>query len=409
MPFKIDHLYVSFDSTPVLSDVSFAVHPGEFLGIIGPNGSGKSTLLRAMAGVLAPNAGSITLDGADVASVRDRARRLAVVPQESVVAFDYTVREIVLMGRAPHLSRFAAESPRDVEIAEEAMRRANLTHLASRRAGELSGGERQRVMVARALAQDTEIVFLDEPTAHLDINYQLEILCLARRENVDRGRTVVVVLHDLNLASEFCDRLVMLSGGRLYAAGSPEEVITAESVRKVYGTSVWVRKHPTSGKPYILSAYAPVQPFTVHVICGGGSGGAAFAELLTVGCGVTAGVINIGDADQAAAEHLGIEYVDDLPFAPISEAAEKANAEFIARADAVVVTDAPYGCGNLANLRAAVCAQEAGKPVAVLGRVSGRDFADGEAEALLSVLAERGDTFASADELPAWVAKRRGV
>ena len=425
--FTLDRVDVSFDSTHILKGISLQVEAGEFLGIIGPNGSGKTTLLGAMAGVVPVAAGSIKLDGTEVASLpgRDLARRLAVVPQDSAIAFEYTVLEVVLMGRSPHLGRFELETHRDLDIASEALRRANLLHLADHRISTLSGGERQRAMIARAFAQETEILFLDEPTAHLDINYQVEILHLVKRENIEHGKTAVVVLHDLNLAAEFCDRLIMLRDGEVFAVGQADDVITAENVQNAYGTAVWVRHHPTSGRPYVLSlgskavaarlaeTAAPADRFKVHVICGGGSGGALFVRLLELGCGVTAGVINIGDTDQEAAESLGIEYVEDAPFSPISEAGERANLEFIRQADAVIVADVPFGAGNLANLRSAATALDLGKPVAVVGRPESypdRDFVDEKATDVLKTLLEQGaSALESTDGVSDWVAKTRGV
>lgn len=425
--FELDRVDISLNSTHILRGISFEIQAGAFLGIIGPNGSGKSTLLRTMAGVLTPTVGSVRLDGREVGRVsgRELARRLAIVPQDNPVAFEYTVLEVILMGRSPHLGRFELEKSRDIEIATDALKRTNLLSLADHRIGILSGGERQRAMIARALAQETEILFLDEPTAHLDINYQVEILHLVRRENIEHQKTVVVVLHDLNLAAEFCDRLIMLRDGELFASGRPDDVITAENVQKAYGTAVWVRRHPTSGRPYVLSlgsralasrfseSGTPTEKFKVHVICGGGSGGSVFIRLLEMGCEVTAGVINIGDTDQEAAESLGIEYVEDAPFSPISEAAERANLGFIGEADAVIVADMPFGAGNLANLRSAFHAMDLHKPVAVIGRLDGyaeRDFAGGEVTRILNALVERGaSALESAHAVSDWVAKTRGL
>ncbi len=426
--FTLDHLNISYNNTQVLKSVTFDIHAGEFLGIIGPNGSGKSTLLKALSGVLTPSAGSIKLSDRDVSAIpgRELARRLAVVPQENPITFDYTVLEVVLMGRSPYLGRFQLEKSRDLEIATNALKRTNLLVLADRKIGELSGGERQRAMIARALVQETEIIFLDEPTSHLDINYQVEILHLARRENRENGKTVVAVLHDLNLASEFCDRLVMLKEGQVFASGKPDDVITAENVQKVYGTAVWIRRHPTSGRPYVLSlgsravasrfaetSAAQGPKLKVHVICGGGSGGSIFLRLLEAGCEVTAGVINIGDTDQEAAESLGIEYVEDAPFSPISEAAEHANLEFVRAADAVVIAEMPFGPGNLANIRNAGQALEMGKWVVVIGKPESyaeRDFADGAVIRMLSGLIDQGaEVLETAEMLPNWVAKTRAL
>lgn len=425
--FTIDCLDVSFNSARVLKGISFEIQAGEFLGIIGPNGSGKSTLLRAMSGVLPPSSGSVMFNGrkASEMSAREVARLLAVVPQDNPVAFEYTVLEVVLMGRSPYLGRFELERNHDLEIAVEALKRTNILHLADRRIGTLSGGERQRAIIARALVQETDILFLDEPTAHLDINYQVEILHLAKRENAEHGKTVVVVLHDLNLAAEFCDRLIMLRDGEVFTSGQPEEVITAENVRKVYGSSVWIRRHPTSGRPYVLSLgsqavaakFAGTETHTarlrVHVICGGGSGGPIFMRLLESSCEVTAGVINIGDTDQEAAESLGIEYVEDAPFSPISEAAQQANMTFINQADAVVVADLPFGTGNLANLQAAVQAVGLKKSVAIIGKpeeYQERDFADGEVVRILKELSECGAAvLESNDAISDWIAKTRSL
>jgi len=420
--FNLHDIRVAYDSADVLTDIGFHINAGEFVGIVGPNGSGKSTLLKAMVGALRPASGAVSLNGRDVSSIRGRdlARMVAVVPQDSPVAFEFTVLEVVLMGRAPHLGRFELEKRSDLDFAADALKRTNLLQHTDRRIGELSGGERQRAIIARALAQQTDILLLDEPTAHLDLSYQVEILDLLSRENAAHGKTVIVVLHDLNLAAEFCGRLLMIKDGRLYADGPPEEVITAENVRRVYGTSVWVRKHPTSGRPYILStgsravsarfADSGDHPrLKAHVICGGGSGLPVFTFLLESGCEVTAGVINIGDSDQEAAESLGIEYVEDAPFSPVSEAAESANWNFISSADVIVVAEVPFGSGNVSNLRAVVRAMEQGKRVAVIGKPESyaeRDFMDGEVERLLRGLVEGGAAALQTPEaIPEWVAK----
>lgn len=418
--FTLDRVDVVIDSFRVLKGISAEISAGELMGIIGPNGSGKSTLLRTLAGILSPASGSVQLDGREVSAIprAELARRLAVVPQDCPVAFDYSVLEIVLMGRTPHLGRLGLESKADLDVALWALQETNLLYLADRRINTLSGGERQRVMIARALAQQTEILFLDEPTAHLDINYQVETLCLIKRLNVEQAKTVVIILHDVNLAAEFCDRLIMMCDGRLYACGEPEEVVTAENVQKVYGTGVTVRRHPTSGRPYVLSLSSraivsklksggPGKRVKVHVICGGGSGGPVFARLLEIGSEVTAGVINIGDADQESAETLGIEYVEESPYSPISDSAEQANLEFIRQADLVVVTDVPFGVGNLPNLRCALSALEMKKPVAIIGspdKFAERDFADGKATSALQMLVEEGAALLeSPDEVCAWV------
>lgn len=238
-----------------MSEVNLEIAGGEFVGIIGPNGSGKTTLLRAVSKVLKPSSGKVFIGGKNLFEIssRELACEVGVVPQETAPAFDFTVREIVLMGRSPHLKRLQIESTEDFTIVEESMRQTGTLELADRQFAALSGGERQRVVVARALAQQPNVILLDEPTSHLDLNYQFEILGLIRRLNKERGITVIAVLHDLNLAAQYCDRLVMISNGKIQSVGSPEAVLSAENVKKVYGVDVLVQKHPTSGRPYLIA------------------------------------------------------------------------------------------------------------------------------------------------------------
>jgi iron complex transport system ATP-binding protein len=229
--------------------VTVAVEPGSFTGLLGPNGGGKTTLLNLMSGVLKPRAGAVTLDGAEVSAMprRQLARRIAVVPQETHPAFDYTVMEMVLMGRHPHLGPFALEGPRDVEIAREALAATGTAALAGRAYMTLSGGEKQRVVIASALAQSPDLLLLDEPTASLDLGYQLEVASLLRRLNRERGVTMVLATHDLNLAAGLCTSLVMLRGGRVLAQGPTASVLTPARVRELYDVDADVRFHEGAG------------------------------------------------------------------------------------------------------------------------------------------------------------------
>ncbi|HHY32758.1 MAG TPA: heme ABC transporter ATP-binding protein [Firmicutes bacterium] len=244
-----------------LDGVSLSVSGGEFLGVLGPNGSGKTTLLRAMAGAVRPVSGVVTLDGTDIRrmSARAVARRLAVVPQNGQLPFSFTVRDMVLMGRWPHLRRFSGETWRDLEVAARAMEATRVAHLAARPITELSYGERQRVMVARALAQEPQILLLDEPTSHLDPRHQVEIMDLVWSLSRREGLGVAAVLHDVNLAAQYCDRIVMLKDGRLAASGTPGEVVTPEAIEEVYGVRSCVAPHPVTGRPQValLSGVAP--------------------------------------------------------------------------------------------------------------------------------------------------------
>jgi iron complex transport system ATP-binding protein len=244
----------AYDGADVLSDVTLALSPGDFVAVAGPNGSGKSTLIRALSRVLRPRLGSALLDGQDLYALaaRDSARAIAVLPQESSIEFEFTCEEVVMMGRAPHLGRFETESERDRSVVREAMERTSTWELRSRPIVELSGGERQRVLLARAFAQEPKILLLDEPTAHLDLSFQVQILRLVRALRDEKQTAVLASLHDLNLAAAYADRIVLLSKGRVAAAGAPREVLVESVLRPVFGPEITVRSHPDSGAPLVL-------------------------------------------------------------------------------------------------------------------------------------------------------------
>jgi len=233
----------------VLDGVSLSIERGRIVGLIGPNGSGKTTLLRLLSGTLRPASGRVTLEGADVGALsrRDLARRIAVVPQETHSAFDFTALEIVLMGRYPHLGAFELEGATDLSIARDALAATGTIGLDARPFVTLSGGEKQRVVIASALAQASDVLLLDEPTASLDPGFQLEIAALLLRLNGERGVTMAVSTHDLNLAATLCSDLVLLKGGRVIAAGPTRAVLTRENVRTLYGVDADVADHPRAG------------------------------------------------------------------------------------------------------------------------------------------------------------------
>jgi iron complex transport system ATP-binding protein len=234
---------------PVLHDVSLDVAPGARLGILGPNGSGKTTLLKLLAGILSPASGSVTLDDVPLARLSRRAiaQRVAMVPQETHPAFEYTVLELVLMGRYPHLGAFEVESAADVAIAHASLAATGTGAFAARLFSTLSGGEKQRVVIASALAQQARVLLLDEPTASLDPAYQLEIAELLRALHRERGIALVLSTHDLNLAAAVCDRLVLVRDGRVIASGPTDEVLTGERIAALYGIDAEVRFHERAG------------------------------------------------------------------------------------------------------------------------------------------------------------------
>ena len=233
----------------VLDGVSLTVRRGSVVGLLGPNGSGKTTFLRILAGVLPPQSGSVTIDGRAIAEMsrRELARRVAVVPQETHSTFDFSVIDMVLMGRYPHLGTFELEGPDDQAIARDALAATGTSALAARAFATLSGGEKQRVVIAGALAQASDVLLLDEPTAALDLGYQLEITALLRRLNHERGTTMIVSTHDLNLAAALCEEVVLLKQGRVVSQGPTEATLTAGHIRLLYEVDADVQFHPLAG------------------------------------------------------------------------------------------------------------------------------------------------------------------
>jgi len=249
--YDVQQLRFSYGAVPVLQDISLATGTGEFIGIIGPNGSGKTTLLKLLSAILMPVAGKIAFAGLDLRywSRHDLAKKIAVVPQETFFLYPYTVLEIVLMGRAPFTSLLGFDRPEDIQIARRSLEQVGLFSMADRPIQALSGGERQMVIIARALTQQPEVLLLDEPTASLDIRHQQSIYDLLTELNKVHGLSVVLVSHDLNLAGQYCHRLMMLSEGQTVADGAPEEVLTKERIEAVYGCQVLIDRHPMTGRP----------------------------------------------------------------------------------------------------------------------------------------------------------------
>jgi len=257
---EVKNLSLRYDKAQILNGVSIAVEPGEFVGLVGPNGAGKSTLLRLLLGLHVPRTGHVELSGAPVASLsrREIARRAALLPQESPVELPLTVREVVALGRLPHLGRFEAERPEDAEAVARALEATDTAVLADRPLTELSGGERHRAHLARALAQGASVLLLDEPIAGHDLVHQLQALELLRA-TVDgkdgTSRAAIVALHDLSLAARFCDRILLLDDGALRADAPPAQVLTAETLARVFGVRAEIRAD-AAGRPFVI----PISP-----------------------------------------------------------------------------------------------------------------------------------------------------
>jgi iron complex transport system ATP-binding protein len=247
---RLDDLCVDLGGRRIVTGIDITVGDGQFVGLLGPNGSGKSTILKAIYRVHKASHGRVLLDGADLLAMRPReaARRVAVVTQEFVSEFDFTVREIVMIGRTPHKQAFSRDTEADRRAALAAMERTGCAHLAGRSFNSLSGGEKQLTLVARALAQGADHLVLDEPTNHLDIHYQMAILELVAGLSV----SVLAALHDLSMAALFCGSVYVLAGGHIVAGGPPRAVITPATIRAAYGADVLVVEHPDTGTPHLI-------------------------------------------------------------------------------------------------------------------------------------------------------------
>ncbi|MBC7346324.1 MAG: heme ABC transporter ATP-binding protein [Clostridia bacterium] len=399
----VEGVQFTYGAAPVLAGVTFHVTRGSFVGIVGPNGAGKSTLLRTIAATLRPDSGVIYLEGYAVQQMprREIARRLAVVPQESQFGFRFTALEVVLMGRYAHLGRWSGERPADFEAARRAMELTGTWPLREREITELSGGERQRVIIARALTQEPRVLLLDEPTAHLDIGHQVEILGVLKQLSQREKLTVVAAMHDLNLAAQYSDRLILLQDGKIMALGEPTAVLTPENVRRAYGAEVLTYPHPLLRVPQVTimprgqEEAAQGRGLRVHLVAGGGAGASFMEELVARGYQLTIGVLNQGDTDWQVARILGLPMADEVPFADIGEQAYARNRELVSQAQAVVLLDIPFGRGNLRNLAVLEEALDRGIPTYMLGEpdLAGRDYTGGQAGELARRLEAKGLRF----------------
>ncbi len=398
MLLRIEGIDFRYESTIVLDRVTFEVKSGEFLGVMGPNGSGKTTLLKCLTRVLKPYRGTVLIDRQDITLLNRKkiAQTVGVVPQSSEISFAFTVFDIVLMGRTPHIKTFGLESEKDYEITRKALELTRTRHLSERTFDQLSGGEKQRVIIARALAQEPHILLLDEPTIHLDIGCQFEILNLVRTLCKQEEMVLIAVLHDLNQASQFCDRLILLNNGTVVSIGTPEDVLTPENIKKTYNVDVLLNNHPVTNALYVTPYTIPEKACggVIHVVCGGGSG-SHLMHILSRTFTVTTGVLNVLDSDFKTARSLNITVVGEIPFSQITEESSKTNAALVKEADIVVLTDFPVGFGNLKNVEAVETALDRNTPVIVIDStpVEEKDFTDGELKDHFSRLKEKGALF----------------
>jgi len=415
---RVRNVSVRFGERVALQDVDFAVPRGQFVALAGPNGSGKTTLLRAALGFLPTESGSVELFGAEVSglSVSERARRVAWVPQEENPRDDIPLLDYVLFGRYAHLGWLERESDTDRQAAGRALDAVALGDRKQDGILSISGGERQRAILARALAQESPLVLLDEPTSHLDIAHQLDILSRVRALVTERKVTVVAAMHDLNLAARFSDRIVVLSRGRRVADGPPNEVISEELLARVWGVVADLRRDPRTGAPYLLPHHLVVPssgtPFLgkgpVHVVGGGGAASSLIRRLSEAGYRVTAGALHLLDSDLETAESVGALTAVEVPFAPIGPEVRERLRGFLDAATAVVIAPFPVGPSNLPNLEEA--RRVLGRlPIFLLRRPANEtwDFTGGAATAIEEELRHGGAVeVANADDLLAALGAR---
>ena len=344
---EIRDLSVGFGDVTVVSDVDITVEPGSFVGLVGPNGAGKTTVLRAIKGTIESESGEIRLDGDSITalSAREIGRRVASVPQETSLAFDFQVRHVVEMGRTPHLGRFDGHGPEDQQAVREAMDAAGVARFADRSITAVSGGERQRVLLARALAQEAPTLLLDEPTASLDVNHAVRTLELVRGF-VDDGRAALAAIHDLSMAARYCDRVVVLANGGVHAAGPPEDVLTAGALRAAFDAEAFVGRNPATGSPTVTAfdatesdAPAADEPQRVHLVGTGPKTAQLIARLAAAGHPLSLGVVPEGDIAAIVAADANATVVSTPPFEPVSSDRHAAAVELTRAADVTVAVD----------------------------------------------------------------------
>jgi iron complex transport system ATP-binding protein len=391
--FSARALEVELGGARVLGPLTFEIGQGAFLGVLGPNGSGKTTLLRALTGSARLAAGTLDFEGHPLQSYRpaELARRIGVVPQTFNLDFSFTVREMVAMGRYAH----GTDAVDDIAVTN-ALETTGLASLADRLVTELSGGERQRALIAQTLAQETPTLLLDAPLNNLDLNHQLEVMQLLRRLH-EQGRTIAVVLHDLNMAAQYCDELLLLDHGHMAARGTPDCILEPMLIMEVFRVRVAV--HRQGRRPYVTPLWTRSReeprtetPFPLHVVAGGGAASELIEELVLRGFAPSVGIVSVFDSDYTTAGRYELEVASAPPFQPFPPETLHEHEAMVAAAKLIIVAPVFFGPGNLEPLRSAVRATRAGRTVALVDHASigDRDRSGGEATRLYAELTAAG-------------------
>jgi len=395
---QINNLSFSFASAEIFNRLNFTVNRGEILSIIGPNGCGKSTLLRLLRGSLKAQSGDVLWDKTPVGKIPagEMARKVAVVPQSSTISFPYKVRELVAMGRYPHRKNLLSfQDKTDLQAIEQALVMTDILPLVERPITQLSGGELQRVLLARALAQNGSVLFLDEATNHLDIDHRFELTELLLQLNREQQTTIVQISHDLDLAAAISQRILLLTEhGKIAEIGSPEKVMTAANLQQIFRVDVKVDSNPFTGTPQIVplinKSNHQLNNLKVHLICGGGSGNTLLRRLHLAKAKVTAGPLNQGDSDEMTANVLNIPVAQEIPFSPFSEQTLATTQNFIETTEILVITTQWWGVGNLPCLDLAETAIHQGIAVYLLAQQQEQDYTGGKAWEKIQQLKNQG-------------------
>lgn len=351
------HVATGYGTQKIIKDVSFTVEKGDFIALIGSNGCGKTTLIKCISGLLPLMGGTLQICGRDSKSLKpkERAQKVAVVPQTYYVDYDFNVEDIVMMGRNPYVKFGKGNTKEDEEIVDRAMKLTNTDAFRGQSYNRLSGGQRQRVIIARAIAQQPDIILLDEPTSALDTHHATEVMELISRLNQESDMTVLAVIHDINMASRFCKRIILLKDGYVRADGTPEEIINKVNMTEMYQMKLMIRHNTLFDKPEmvpirVLSTEKDPVSKRIHLICGDASAVQMLEELDSRGHKLSAGVLSPVSDDGIMASQIGIPTVWNIPFTPVTEDLQKENLAMAKEAEILVIPDLPFGELNIRNL-----------------------------------------------------------
>lgn len=376
---KIKDLNFQINERKILKNINLEVSKGEFVGLIGPNGAGKTTLLKCL-NKINSSTGVIEVYNKNINELSEKevAKKISLMHQNTTVSFPYKCLDVVLMGRYPYFKRFQGQKREDYKKAREYMEYTNTLSLEEKFINQISGGERQRVLFAKVLAQETEIMLLDEPTASLDISHQEQIFRYSK-ELTEEGKVIIAAVHDLKIAAKYCSKLVLMKNGEILCKGSPTEVLTKENISKAYDIDTVVYKNPITG---VLDYYIVDDEFNhkegkIHVIGGGGSASAIIKYLHDCGYNVTLGVVSKDDTDYKCSKLYNIEVIESRPFSKIEDKILDDNKKKVEESDITILCNLDFGVLNIQNLE---CAKFAKKLIIIEDTpIENRDYTNGEA------------------------------